>query len=101
MRTETIVSIFGIVITATIAFAGYLAANRANRATATAASVAVDAGAYSRAKEIYDGAIGTLQEHGKELEDSVAELRAEVLQLRAQSAELSAEVERRFRAGES
>ena len=94
MNTEILVTAVGIAVTAAIALAAYLAAQRANVATAHASQVAVDAGAYARAKDIYEAAIAQLQQRSHELEGSVSELKEEVGRLRTQSADLSSEVSR-------
>lgn len=87
MTTEILVTAVGILLATAVSAAAFLSASRARRATAEASKSAVDAGAYGRAKEIYDSAIDQLQA-------SVAELRAEINRLRSQAADLSGEITR-------
>jgi hypothetical protein len=75
-------------LTAAVAATAFLSASRANREQSKASSAAVDAAAYTRAREIYEGALGTLrvevdgmrQEIGR-LRDSNATLRGEISEL--------------------
>lgn len=67
---------------------------RANKAQAQAASTAVDAAAYQRAKDIYESAIDSLKGQTTDLHDQVINLQTEVSRLRTQSADLQTEVSR-------
>jgi predicted nucleic acid-binding Zn-ribbon protein len=81
-------------LTAAVAVAALFSATRANRAQSQAAAAAVDAGAYERAREIYESAIGSLKNQTTDLHTEVVSLRDEVTRLRAQSADLRDEVTR-------
>ena len=61
MSDALIVQILLGVLTIVIGVATYLSASRANQQQDRAATVAVDAAAYTRAREIYEGALGTLR----------------------------------------
>jgi predicted nucleic acid-binding Zn-ribbon protein len=83
-------------IAAAIGVSSYLQARRANdeqarmsAAQAAAVTVTVDAGAYARAKDIYEGALATLRDElrstrldMKDLRNSNDQLRAEISGLR-------------------
>lgn len=73
------------VVTVAVAYAALRGGRQANKAQALSESKAVDAAAYGRAQGIYEGAI-------KQLNNEVADLRAEVRNLRSSNAELAAEV---------
>ena len=92
MKTDTLVTVFGIAITAVIALAAFLSASRANRATASAAATAVDAGAYDRAREIYESALGTLRGELDGCRREVAETRVQIVALRTDNEQLLAEL---------
>lgn len=77
-----ILGVAAIAVTATI----YFVSARANREQARMKEGAVDAGAYKRAKEIYEGAISTLQ---NELDG----LRAEMTRLRNANEQMTHEME--------
>lgn len=81
-------------LTAVVAVAAYLSAQKANQAQAKAQATAVDAAAYGRAKEIYEGAIEALQSQTADLHDQVEQLGAEVGRLRSANTRLSGEVDR-------
>ena len=68
-----------------IGWASFRLSTRAVNAQSAAAAKAVDAKAYERAKDIYEGAIGQLREE-------LTELRAEVERLRLANNELRTEV---------
>jgi predicted nucleic acid-binding Zn-ribbon protein len=84
----------------------YMAFRQSSRAEVHKA-MAVDAGAYSRAKDIYEGVIKTLAETNESLQSEIGslhteigKLRGEIVQLRHSNAALSAEVaELRTRSG--
>lgn len=94
MSTSLLVEILLALLTIGLSAAAFFAATRANRAQASAAQTAVDAGAYQRAKEIYEGAIETLKGQTAQLHSEVLTLQGEVIRLRLQGTELSAEVTR-------
>jgi predicted nucleic acid-binding Zn-ribbon protein len=74
--------------------AAFFSSTRANRAQSEAAQTAVDAGAYQRAKEIYEGAIKTLEGQTAQLHHEVISLQGEVTRLRMQGTDLAGEVTR-------
>jgi predicted nucleic acid-binding Zn-ribbon protein len=92
VTASLIVEILLGMLTVGVALAAYLAATRANRAQAQAATTAVDAAAYQRAKDIYEGAIDSLKDQTRDLHDQVVNLQTEVSRLRTQSADLQTEV---------
>lgn len=99
MSTATLVEILLGLLTAAIAYSGYTSARQATRTQARAAIVAVDAGAYERAREIYEGAIlqmrsdmETVKEESSSLRKSNTELRDSNEKLRESNRALSAEV---------
>lgn len=92
MSASLIVEILLGLLTAFVAIAALFVGLRANRAQAHAAEIAVDAGAYQRAKDIYESAIGSLKDQTRDLHDQVVNLQTEVSRLRAQSADLQTEV---------
>lgn len=94
LDTSLIVTILLGIATVTIAFASFRVASRANRAQSEAVVVAVDAGAYERAKSIYEGAIETLTDQVGEFRSQIVTLQADMRLLRDQSAELQTEVAR-------
>lgn len=79
-------------LTAVVAVAAYLSAQKANQAQAKAQTTAVDAAAYGRAKAIYEGAIEALQSQTADLHEQVEQLSAEVSRLRSANTDLSDEV---------
>jgi peptidoglycan hydrolase CwlO-like protein len=94
VTTSLVVEILLGLLTAAIAAAAFFAATRANRAQAQAASVAVDAEAYGRAKAIYEGAIEALRSQTADLHEQVGALSTEVDRLRTANNDLSGEVDR-------
>lgn len=94
MSTSLLVEILLALLTIGLSAAAFFAATRANRTQAAAAQTAVDAGAYQRAKEIYEGAIETLKGQTAQLHSEVVSLQGEVTRLRLQGTDLSAEVSR-------
>jgi chromosome segregation ATPase len=105
MNTSVVVTLLGTASIMLVAVITIVVAQRANRAQALAAAKAVDAGAYVRAKDIYEAAleaaraereslIGDLHEAREDLRAARADMRelresndrllAEVRQLRAQ-----------------
>lgn len=105
LSTAIAIEILLALIAAAIGVTSYLQAMRANREQvrmaamqAKTASLAVDAEAYSRAKEIYEGALTTLRDEListrreiRELRDSNSGLIVEIDNLRASNAGLVAE----------
>jgi predicted nucleic acid-binding Zn-ribbon protein len=77
-----------------VSAAAFFSATRANRSQSDSARAAVDAGAYQRAKEIYEGAIETLRSQTAQLHGEVVSLQGEVTRLRLQGTELAGEVTR-------
>jgi uncharacterized protein with FMN-binding domain len=85
VSSAVVVEILLGLLTAVVAVAAYLSASRANREQAKAAIVAVDAGAYTRAREIYEGALGTLRVE-------VEGMRMEIVRLRESNELLREEI---------
>jgi chromosome segregation ATPase len=90
LLVEILLALLALILPAAVFFA----ARGANRAQSETAALAVDAAAYQRAKEIYEGAIDALKSQTGDLHDQVVNLQSEVSRLRMQSADLSAEVTR-------
>lgn len=94
MSASLVVEILLALLAAILPAAVFFAARGANRAQSETAALAVDAAAYQRAKDIYEGAIDALKSQTGDLHDQVVNLQSEVSRLRMQSADLSAEVTR-------
>lgn len=94
MNASIIVEVLLGLLTFAVAAAAYFAAQQANRSTAKASTVAVDAAAYGRAKQIYEGALDALQSQTADLHEQVEALSDEVGRLRSANIELSDEVGR-------
>lgn len=94
MSASLVVEVFLGLLTAAVAAAAFFSAQKANRAQAQASTIAVDAAAYSRAKQIYEGALDALQSQTADLHEQVEALSDEVGRLRSANIELSDEVGR-------
>lgn len=94
MTGQLITEVLLALLTAAIAAAALFFGIRANQAQAKAATTAVDAAAYERAREIYEGALGALKSQTSDLHEQVVSLQSEVSRLRVQSADLTSEVTR-------
>src|SRR5258708_13398008 len=81
-------------LTVAVSAAAVFLARRATKGQADGVVVAVDAGAYSRAQEIYESAIETLKSQTKQLHNEILDLQGEVNRLRAQSTDMQIEVSR-------
>jgi predicted nucleic acid-binding Zn-ribbon protein len=92
VSADLIIEILLAILALGVSAAAFFAATRANRTQSEAAQKAVDAGAYQRAKEIYEGAIDTLKGQTAQLHAEVISLQGEVTRLRLQGTELSGEV---------
>lgn len=88
LLVEILLALLALVLPAAVFFA----ARGANRAQSETAALAVDAAAYQRAKDIYEGAIDALKDQTRDLHDQVVNLQTEVSRLRTQSADLQTEV---------
>lgn len=80
--TVTIEILLG-VLTVIVGVGSFFAATHANRLQARSAQMAVDAAAYSRAKEIYEGALLELRLEVESMRAEIIRLRAEIVLLRA------------------
>jgi predicted nucleic acid-binding Zn-ribbon protein len=94
VSTTLVVEILLALLATGLSAAAFFAATKANRTQAQAATTAVDAAAYERAKSLYESAIDTLQGQTGALHDQVVNLQTEVSRLRTQSADLQSEVTR-------
>jgi chromosome segregation ATPase len=79
VSADTLVTVFGIVLTTAVALAAFVTATRANRVQAQSAVLAVDAQAYERARDSYEAALRVA--HGE-----LAGLRAEMVTVRGELA---------------
>ena len=86
MKTDQIDAFLAIVLPVVVGLATFYLATRATRTQAKAAQTAVDADAYARAREIYEGALNTLR-------DELASTRVEMHELRESNVRLTAELE--------
>lgn len=85
MDSAIVVEILLAVLTCVVGAVAFFASTRANKIQATAAITAVDAEAYTRARQIYEGALGTLQ-------GEVEDLRKEIVRLRQSNERMSMEL---------
>jgi len=92
MTTSEIVSAFLGVITAIVALVAYRQSTQAQRATAKAAEIGIDAAAYERAKELYESAIASSVSETDRLQRTVSELRREVTALQTSNSSLVREI---------
>lgn len=83
MTATLIIEILLGVLTVVVGLGSFLAATHANRLQARSAQMAVDAGAYARAKEIYEGALGELRLELESMRAEIIRLRAEIVLLRS------------------
>jgi archaellum component FlaC len=79
------------VLAAAVGVTGYLLAARTGRVQAESSGKAVDAEAYARARAIYEGAIGTLEQRIKSQGDQIALQQDELNRLRATNKALETE----------
>lgn len=82
------------VLAAAMTLIAFVSASRANRSQANAAVVAVDAEAYTRAREIYEGAMGTLRVEVESMRGEIGRLRESNMDLQGQVKELTTEIDR-------
>lgn len=75
MTEPIIVEILLGLIVASVAFATFIMASRANKLQSKAVVVTVDAEAYTRARDIYEGVLNNLRSDIKDLRDSNKELK--------------------------
>lgn len=71
-----------------VALAAYALSNRASRETATASHQQIDAGAYTRARELYESAIAELRNQVADLHTEMGRMRAELDTTRAEVTQL-------------
>jgi chromosome segregation ATPase len=94
MTTALAVEILLGLMAAGMTAAAFFAATRANRAQSQAVQTSVDADAYKRAREIYEGALGTLRTEVESMRLEVTRLRESNDRLREEIAGLRAELGR-------
>ena len=86
MSGGQVTAVLAVVLPFVVGVATFYLATRATRAQAKAAQAAVDAEAYSRAREIYEGALNTLREE-------LVSTRNEMHELKESNVKLTAELE--------
>ena len=79
-------------VTAAIAVAAFWLSARAARAQSQAAGKAIDAGAYQRAREIYEGALDTLREELVACRAELATARSDLTTARGEIAGLRTDI---------
>lgn len=89
---NTIIEVLLGLIAATVGFVAYHGSNRAAKAQAMATEADIDADAYVRAKEIYESAIHSLEDHVNRLREQTTLLDAEVNRLQRSNADLQRQV---------
>jgi chromosome segregation ATPase len=94
MTASLVVEILLGLMAAGVTSAAFFAATRANRAQSQSTQVSVDAAAYTRAKEIYEGALGTLRTEVESMRLEVTRLRESNDRLREEIAGLRQELGR-------
>lgn len=77
-----------------VGFSGYITASRATRAQSASADKAVDAAAFERARQIYEGALETLRDELASCRSELLSARGEISGLRHELARVRAELER-------
>lgn len=82
------------VLTAAVGFVAFIASTRANREQAKARGLAVDAAAYARAKDIYEGALDSLKEEMERMRAETARVRESNDSLRKSNDALRLEIHR-------
>jgi predicted nucleic acid-binding Zn-ribbon protein len=81
MSQSIVVEILLSVLAVMIGIGSFVGASRANKAQADGAKSAIDANAYLRAKEIYEGAIDALQDQIVALREQMVSLDTELTKL--------------------
>lgn len=92
MSVDLVVEIILGLLAAALTFITFLGATRANKAQSKAQEQSVDAAAYLRAKEIYEGALSTLREEVESMRLELTKLRESDDKMRRSNAELRLEV---------
>jgi cell division protein FtsB len=87
-----IVEILLSVLAVMIGVGSFVGASRANKLQSESAQTAIDATAYQRAREIYESAIDTLQEHVTGLREQMITLDSEVAKLQETNRSLMLQV---------
>lgn len=93
MDNTTLIEIMLGVLAAAVGWAGYQGSKGANRQTALALPEGVEGDAYERAKNIYEGAIGSLESQVRRLRSELTNLDTEVNRLRESNVALLAQVD--------
>lgn len=93
MDNATIVEILLGVLAAAVGWAGWASSSRANKTEAVGVPADVEADAYQRARNIYEGAIQSLEGQMIRLRDEIQSLNGEVSRLRESNTALLEQVD--------
>ena len=94
MSGDTIVQILLGLLVLVVGWTGYVSASRATRSQARSADKAVDAGAFERAKDIYEDVVATLRSDLAATRIDLLSARGEITGLREEITRLRAEMAR-------
>ena len=94
MTGDTVVQVLLGLLVLAVGYTGFVTASRATRSQAASADRAVDAGAFERARQIYEGALETLRDELAATRSDLLSARSEISGMREDSLKLRQEITR-------